>query len=108
MWEHKTFHEVIPQLIPRSTTAAKNAFASVSFNFGVPIIIDRNLDFPRSCNVTRLVVRKMTSYVLKATVITGKHVGVDAFIPLKGLFIFHWISNGGIFHWACASQCPLI
>ena len=48
---------------------------------GVPIILLRNIDSPRLCNGTRLVIKKMMSRVLEATIITGKYAGEDVFIP---------------------------
>ena len=64
---------------------------------GLPVILLRNLDSPRLCNGTRLVIKKMMSHVLEATIITGKHAGEDVFIPRMPLrpsnmpFDFKWL-----------------
>ena len=41
----------------------------------------RNLDPPRLCNGTRLVVKSMKPHVLEATILTGHYQGEDVFIP---------------------------
>ena len=41
----------------------------------------RNLDPPKLCNGTRLVVKQMLPFVLEGTILTGKAKGEDVFIP---------------------------
>lgn len=48
---------------------------------GVPILLLSNIDSPRLCNGTILVIKKMMSRVLEATIITVKYAGEDVFIP---------------------------
>ncbi|GFV98339.1 ATP-dependent DNA helicase [Trichonephila clavipes] len=38
---------------------------------GSPIILIRNIDAPRLCNGTRLIVKKLMQHVIQATVLTG-------------------------------------
>ena len=46
-----------------------------------PIMILRNLDPPRLCNGTRMVVKQLLPHVIEATILTGVGKGEDVFIP---------------------------
>ena len=41
----------------------------------------RNLNPPRLCNGTRLVIKNMMNNVIEATIITGQHSGEDVYLP---------------------------
>jgi hypothetical protein len=58
----------------------------IKLKVGVPVMLLRNLD-PTSglCNGTRLIVTKMSRYVLEGKVITGSNIGDTVYIPRLSL-----------------------
>ena len=52
---------------------------------GIPVMLLRNLDAPHLCNGTRLIVIKVTSFVLTLKIITGSYAGAIVDIPRIGL-----------------------
>lgn len=48
---------------------------------GAPLMIIRNLNPPKLCNGTRVVVKNLTSNLIEATIMNGKYKGENVLIP---------------------------
>lgn len=55
--------------------------SKLTLKIGAPVMLIRNIDPPRLCNGTRLVVKNLLRNVLQAKIITGCAKGEEVFIP---------------------------
>lgn len=53
----------------------------LKLKLGVPLMIIRNIDPPKLCNGTRVVVKSLMQNVIEATIMNGKYSGEDILIP---------------------------
>jgi len=53
----------------------------LNLEIGVLIILLRNINQPKLCNDTRLVVKKLMNNLIEATILIGVHKGEDVLLP---------------------------
>ena len=53
----------------------------LNLKIGVPLMIIRNLDPPKLCNGTRVVIKNLSLNLIEATIIGGKFTGENVLIP---------------------------
>ena len=53
----------------------------IELNVSIPIILLRNLDPPRLCNGSRLLVTNLKNHIIEARILTGEYKGEQVMIP---------------------------
>jgi ATP-dependent DNA helicase PIF1 len=66
------FNTLEPIGLPPHTLTLKTA---------CPVMLLRNIDPPKLCNGTRLIIKQMNNNVIEATILTGQATGQQVFLP---------------------------
>jgi len=62
---------------------------NLHLKLGCPVMLLRNLDAPKLCSGTRLIVKQLMIHIIEASIMTGQGKGQPVFIPIVPLIPFY-------------------